>query len=260
MSGMKNKRKYTKAAFFPFCFSIGIHGLFFLGVNADFKDVIRTESKIFFIENYQIEKIENLAEGMFVEPIFENLAKKKSIWKNELDLGKQMLPNQLEFKEHNKESTGIGEREVYLKKIPSDQSLSDISYKDTNPNYLSLFNERLPKIDRGREDSKKINELTLEGGVKVFYFIMGPLSKRELVNSETFEDGFVLQETDLDVMLRVWVNRNGMVDQTIVEKGTGFPLIDSKVLKAVKKWRFGVVYDLKSPKYQWGVVGVMLKK
>jgi hypothetical protein len=113
------------------------------------------------------------------------------------------------------------------------------------------------------EDFKqKINEniITLDNGIKIKYYIQGSVSLRSLSLSKGKRIKILIDKPEVDAKLRLWVTKDGRINQIIIEEGTSFSLVDAEIVKMVKSWHFSPLYDINAPNYEWGIISIKIQK
>lgn len=99
-----------------------------------------------------------------------------------------------------------------------------------------------------------------DGKFKMGYYIQGPVSYRNLDIANTQDAVFNINRYDAKMKFRLWVTRDGRINQVLIEEGSSYPMIDLEVVKMIKSWHFNPVFEPTASNYDWGVVNVRLMK
>ena len=203
--------------------------------------------KIFILSKKQIDRsIMNRIDLSFLE---DALSYRNKFWKEKIHLAKKLEKVKYEMPDETIDITV--EKTKKIKKLPVSFEIKDIPEKSLSPRFGEMFYYKLPgekKIYKEEQTAGK------EGNEKLSYKIFGPISNREIQNEIVLISSEEVSAFELK--LRFWVEKSGWVNQVIIEEGSGFPIVDAEIIEVLKKWKFGPVYMISAPKYQWGVMNI----
>lgn len=240
-------RKYFILAF---VISILGHGIFF-GI---FKGTLPVQAvssipKLYIIPSGQIRH--EMTRNIALTPLFSRLSEKNPIWADTIHLSKSIDEVYCGILE---EPLSLPLKKTHmLQKLPSSVEWNVLSNEKILPRFSDMFYYKLPSEIVSTHGEQVIN---LSNDIQLSYYIRGPISGRNLqITNLSLE----VDRMPVELKLRFWVARNGRVNQVIIEEGSGFPIIDKKIVDAIKHWRFRPVYVPSAPKYQWGIIKIRIQ-
>lgn len=140
---------------------------------------------------------------------------------------------------------------------------ASIPYYEYSPlDYFQTINEALQaELFQGTMHRASENILMLNNGaIKMSYYVQGPISERNLNENIIPIRVSNIDKTGIKVKFRMWVTRDGRVNQVMIEEGSSFSLIDSEIVRMLKTWHFSPAYTPNASGYDWGIITVRLQK
>jgi len=237
----------------PIIFSLLGHGIFFsLFINT----VVPSKrsprrTKLYIITSGQIKH--KTAENIHLTPLNPALAGHNPLWSDTLYLSGDIL--------HILEKAQIkGPALMPLKRMSLSKKYiyyvrwNILPNKELLPKFSDIFYHILPYK---AVNLYKEHLIDLKNNVRLSYYIQGPVSKRALdVSAFPF---FNVNTTPVNLRLRFWVSKSGLINQVVIEDGSGFPMIDTRIIDAIRHWSFSPVYEDSVSKYQWGIITVNIQ-
>lgn len=243
----------TKFIVIPIVLSLLGHGVFFsVFRGTSIYEKIMTIPKLYLISSGQIEH--EMTSNIILTPLDPTLMQKNSIWADKLYMTQDLPYDFVRGQSGLEESVSVIIKKVdTLRKLPVLERAEHIPSEKALPRFSDLFYHKLPDriIKVHGERIIKLGE-----DKQLAYYIQGPVSDRNLrIPNFSLE----VENIPVELKFRVWVSKNGRVNQVIVEEGSGFPVMDRRLVDTIKEWRFQPVYDPSAPKYQWGIIKIRIQ-
>lgn len=248
-----------KQAILLLLFSVAVHIAYFSLFNAKIPKIKKSHMLGFNLINldqfnYLSAASKKLKEAMsFIMP--KSIIDKQSLWSDILQvsddtpLGRQHFVSidTDEVQGQQNKLWGFDLPQLYIEQQPYDVMPEFIS---TQPELI--FN----KVSTGHENVFSINE----GKDKISYYIQGPVSSRMLNTDMGLENKYEINKSGAIAKFRIWVTRDGRVNQVIVEESSSFSAMDAELIRMLKSWYFNPSYETGGDNYEWGIVTLKVLK
>lgn len=252
-------RKYI---IIPCILSIFGHGLFFTVFKTDIKSKLHCPgTQLYLITEEQFDYLASAkrTKDIMISPYPVSLSCKNTIWKDSLDIVRDIDIMNLDIEAKDDSELLDDSKKYNFQEIPSGYyaDLSRDLSEDFVPVFSDLFHSGLlpEKIRQNGENILKLNN-----DINMRYYIQGPVQPRGLVIKDISVAQFNMDKSDIKAKFRLWITKDGRVNQVIVEESSSFPLVDSEIVNLIKTWCFNPVYDPKASDYEWGVVRIRMQR
>jgi len=254
-------QKYGKKFLFAGLVSIVLHMVFFSAIKPEnIKERIHLVSGLNIISFEQFEYFKNIGTKVknivpFILP--KSILDKQPIWKDTLRSmdDSAVVKTDVSVEDRNwipEESKIYNFREMQIPVVHDKYAIQDYFPSMDYLAYTGTFEDFKQKISE--------NIITLDNGIKIKYYLQGTVIFRNLSLGNEKRIKLLIDKPELGIKLRLWVTKDGRINQVIIEEGTSFSLIDSEIVKMVKSWHFSPLYDINAPNYEWGIVSIKIQK
>lgn len=236
----------------PFIISILGHGIFF-GI---FRSTVPVQTvvsspKFYIISSGQVKH--EMSRNITLTPLAGRLSGKSPIWASKLNLSKGIDPISLHRSGAEEPMQLTLEKTHTLGGLAVPIEWKILPKQKVLPRFSDLFQYKLPSKIVNIQGEKVV---ILSNNIQLSYYIQGPISGREIQISNLPSE---VERAPAELKLRFWVSTNGRVNQVIIEEGSGFRIIDKKMVDTIKEWRFRPIYVPSAPRYQWGIIKIRIQ-
>ena len=235
--------------------------LIFFGIfNVDIEAQKGSEpQELYLITDQQIDYIADRGqkfEEVIVSDLSKSLAKRNTLWSDSLAILSSETIQRMDVELSGDFGMSKGSKRYSFYEIPMPYWSGEYSGKDILPKFSELFYFDMPF------EKIKLQEevIRFKDGVDMNYFIQGPVSSRAPEINKNPGMLLDIANTDIKAKFRFWVNKDGRINQVVVEEGSPFTLVNAKITNLIKTWNFSPIRDPEGPAYQWGVVNIKVQR
>jgi len=242
----------------PLVLSVLGHGFLLGSFEVGYQAEELPMSRLYLLPERQLKHAERESVAVKVSPTLSQLAEKNKIWKDKVLLYSYLELQPSDISKDDSDLYLTDARRNFVPEIKVNVARRGLSPKEVLPCYGDIYFFSMPSISSQLLNTGSGEVIRLDGGLKLEYYLQGPISLRGLIVKEVPKHKLVLKDVPVSLTFRFWVFKDGRVNQVIVEQGSGFPEMDNTLLKLVKKWRFAPITITDSSLYQWGIMKVRI--
>jgi hypothetical protein len=253
-------KSIQKYVIFAVAVSFVLHGLFFSVFNVKTKNdqnLFNLGLSIISIEQLEYLKSTGRKLKNTIMAIFpKSVAAKQPLWADAIDIIGEDIVTKIDVNIDDNLFLQEDSKIYNFRDIQIPLAQKEYILQDYYPSMDYAGQHETLSTSKGEEDSI----IVLGNGLKIRYYVQGPVSIRDLYTYGPLKEKTFIDKHGLCAKLRLWVTKDGRINQVIIEEGTSFSLIDLEIVKMIKSWHFTPSYSIDTSNYDWGVIVIRIQR